>query len=194
MLQEGSSTKEIPCQRNANSGISDETSLKISMLQATYCGGEVVKYLECTSASIQALTSFKKLYPGHRREEIQCCISKAVKFIENIQKPDGSWYGSWAVCFTYATWFGMKALVAGGKTFNNSSSVRKACEFLLKKQLASGGWGESYISCQDKVMRKFKSALNLKMAEFEVEMEHKRKALDEDVNILMYRVNEKSLK
>ncbi|KAK9090041.1 hypothetical protein Sjap_023218 [Stephania japonica] len=58
-------------------------------------------------------------------------------------------YGSWAVCFTYATWFGMKALVAGGKTFK----------------------------CY---RRKFKSALNLKMAEFEVEMEHKRKALDED--------------
>ncbi|KAK9154312.1 hypothetical protein Sjap_001792 [Stephania japonica] len=59
-------------------------------------------------------------------------------------------YGSWAVCFTYATWFGMKALVARAKTFENSSRVRKACEFLLKKQLASEGWGESYLSCQDK--------------------------------------------
>ncbi|KAK9146611.1 hypothetical protein Sjap_006514 [Stephania japonica] len=172
-------------------------ALRLELLNPAEPFGDIVidyPYLECTSAAIQALTSFKKLYPGHRREEIQSCISKAVKFIENIQKPDGSWYGSWAVCFTYATWFGMKALVAGGKTFKNSSSVRKACEFLLKKQLASGGWGESYLSCQDKVMRKFKSALNLKMAEFEVEMEHKRKALDEDVNILMYRVNEKSLK
>lgn len=50
------------------------------------------RYVECTSAAIQALTSFKKLYPGHRREEIAMCIEKAVNFIEKIQEPDGSWY------------------------------------------------------------------------------------------------------
>ncbi|KAJ0984426.1 hypothetical protein J5N97_002782 [Dioscorea zingiberensis] len=108
-------------------------------------------YVECTSAAIQALTSFKKLYPGHRREEIECCIKKAVSFIEKIQKPDGSWYGSWAVCFTYGTWFGVLGLIAGGKTYQNSPCIRKACDFLLSKELPSGGWGESYLSCQDKV-------------------------------------------
>nr|UXX25229.1 cycloartenol synthase [Aloe vera] len=108
-------------------------------------------YVECTSAAIQALSSFRKLYPGHRREEIEICIAKAVRFIEKIQLPDGSWYGSWAVCFTYGTWFGVKGLIAGGKTYHNSSCIRKACDFLLSKQLPSGGWGESYLSCQDKV-------------------------------------------
>lgn len=108
-------------------------------------------YVECTSASIQALASFKKLYPGHRREEVEMCINKAVNFIEKIQESDGSWYGSWAVCFTYGTWFGVNGLVAGGKTYQNSSSLRKASDFLLSKQLDSGGWGESYLSCQDKV-------------------------------------------
>ncbi|GJN18966.1 hypothetical protein PR202_gb06188 [Eleusine coracana subsp. coracana] len=39
-------------------------------------------YVECTSAAIQALTSFKKLYPGHRRKEVDSCISKAASFIE----------------------------------------------------------------------------------------------------------------
>ncbi|XP_058113464.1 cycloartenol synthase 2-like [Magnolia sinica] len=107
-------------------------------------------YVECTSAAIQALASFKKLYPGHRKEEIETCIKKAVNFIEKIQAPDGSWYGSWAVCFTYAAWFGVKGLVAGGKSYTSSSSIRKACDFLLSKQLPSGGWGESYLSCQDK--------------------------------------------
>ena len=51
-------------------------------------------YVECTSAAIQALASFRKLYPGHRREEIQCCIEKATAFIEKIQASDGSWYAS----------------------------------------------------------------------------------------------------
>ncbi|XP_040369301.1 uncharacterized protein LOC112185960 [Rosa chinensis] len=108
-------------------------------------------YVECTSAAIQALTLFKKLYPGHRREEIENCIANAAKFIEKIQATDGSWYGSWGVCFTYAGWFGIKGLVAAGRTYEDCSSIRKACDFLLSKELASGGWGESYLSCQNKV-------------------------------------------
>ncbi|XP_050217053.1 cycloartenol synthase [Mercurialis annua] len=108
-------------------------------------------YVECTSAAIQALTSFRKSHPEHRREEIECCVRKGTKFLEKIQASNGSWYGSWGVCFTYGTWFGIKGLVAGGKSFNNCSSIRKACEFLLSKQCPSGGWGESYLSCQQKV-------------------------------------------
>ncbi|XP_050384315.1 cycloartenol synthase isoform X2 [Argentina anserina] len=108
-------------------------------------------YVECTSAAIQSLTLFKKLYPGHRKEEIQNCIASAAKFIEKIQATDGSWYGSWGVCFTYAGWFGIKGLVAAGRTYDDCSSIRKACDFLLSKELASGGWGESYLSCQNKV-------------------------------------------
>lgn len=55
------------------------------------------RYVECTSAAIQGLKSFTKLYPKHRKEEIQLCISKAVHYIESIQRPDGSWY----VFFSY---------------------------------------------------------------------------------------------
>ncbi|KAF7148842.1 hypothetical protein RHSIM_Rhsim03G0270500 [Rhododendron simsii] len=108
-------------------------------------------YVECTSAAMQALSSFKKLYPGHRHQEIEGCIERAAMFIEKIQAPDGSWYGSWAVCFTYGAWFGIKGLVAAGKNYHNCSGIRKACDFLLSRQRASGGWGESYLSCQNKV-------------------------------------------
>ncbi|KAG5564878.1 hypothetical protein RHGRI_000917 [Rhododendron griersonianum] len=108
-------------------------------------------YVECTSAAIQALASFKKLYPGHRREEIESCIERAALFIEKTQAPDGSWYGSWGVCFTYGAWFGIQGLVAAGKNYHSCSSIRKACDFLLSKQEVSGGWGESYLSCQNKV-------------------------------------------
>ncbi|PKI32998.1 hypothetical protein CRG98_046613 [Punica granatum] len=102
-------------------------------------------YAECTSSAIQALVSFVKQYPTHRREEVDLCIAKAINFIESIQ------YGSWGVCFTYGTWFGVKGLVAGGKTYENSSSIRRACNFLLSKQLDSGGWGESYLLSHNKV-------------------------------------------
>ncbi|CAL4981841.1 unnamed protein product [Urochloa decumbens] len=108
-------------------------------------------YVECTSASIQAMVLFRKIYPGYRRKEIDNCIKETVNFIESIQRSDGSWYGSWGICFTHGTWFAVRGLVSAGSTFTNSPTIRKACEFLLSKQQPSGGWGESYLSCQDKV-------------------------------------------
>ena len=109
-------------------------------------------YVECTSACITAMTAFSKNYTGHRSQEIQKSIQRGISYIKRIQKPDGSWYGNWGVCFTYATWFGLEALAAVGETaLNKGSSALKACEFLLSKQEENGGWGESYLSCQDKV-------------------------------------------
>uniref|UniRef100_A0A7N2MXV4 Squalene cyclase C-terminal domain-containing protein n=1 Tax=Quercus lobata TaxID=97700 RepID=A0A7N2MXV4_QUELO len=126
----------------------------LEMINPSETFGDIIidyQYVECTSAAIQGLKSFVKLHPGHRRKEIEACMAKAANFIESIQLPDGSWIGSWGVCFTYATWFGIKGLVASGKTYHNSYSIRRACDFLLSKQLDSDGWGESYLSCQDKV-------------------------------------------
>lgn len=105
-------------------------------------------YVECTSSLIQALTLFYKSHPGYRSEEIEGCIKKGALFIEKQQRNDGSWYGTWGVCFTYASFFATKGLVAAGRTYENSVTIRKACNFLLTKQLSSGGWGENYLSCQ----------------------------------------------
>ena len=55
------------------------------------------------------------------------------------------------MCFTYATWFGIEGLVAAGATYEDEGGIRRACAFLLSKQRPDGGWGESYLSCQDKV-------------------------------------------
>ncbi|XP_061362058.1 cycloartenol synthase 2-like [Gastrolobium bilobum] len=109
------------------------------------------QYVECTSAAIQSLVLFKQWFPEHRRMEIETCIAKASNFIESIQLADGSWYGSWGICYTYGTWFGIKGLIAAGKSYQDSHSIRRACEFLLSKQQLSGGWGESYMSSQNKV-------------------------------------------
>nr|BAA86930.1 lupeol synthase [Olea europaea] len=108
-------------------------------------------YVECTSSAVQALKLFKQLHPGHRRKEIASCISKAIQYIEATQNPDGSWDGSWGICFTYGTWFAVEGLVACGKNYHNSPTLRRACEFLLSKQLPDGGWSESYLSSSNKV-------------------------------------------
>lgn len=61
-------------------------------------------------------------------------------------------YGTWSVCFTYGTLFAVKGLVAAGRTYGTSSSIRKACDFLLSKQKITGGWGESYLSSETEVI------------------------------------------
>lgn len=67
-------------------------------------------------------------------------------------KNDAYRYGNWGVCFTYGTWFAMGGLTAAGKTYNNCQAIRNAVDFLLKSQRSDGGWGESYLSCPNKVM------------------------------------------
>uniref|UniRef100_A0A803LZ31 Terpene cyclase/mutase family member n=1 Tax=Chenopodium quinoa TaxID=63459 RepID=A0A803LZ31_CHEQI len=104
------------------------------------------EYVECTSSAIQGLTLFKQLYPGHRKKEIEKSIAKGIHYVEETQNSDGSWYGCWGICYTYGTWFGVEALASSGKNYNNSLALRKACHFLLSKQLPDGGWGENYLS------------------------------------------------
>ncbi|PNX76233.1 beta-amyrin synthase, partial [Trifolium pratense] len=109
------------------------------------------EYVECTGSAIQALVIFKKLYPHHRNKEIENFISNAVQFIEDTQNVDGSWYGSWGICFVYGSWFALGGLTAAGMTYTNCAAIRKAVEFLLKTQREDGGWSESYLSCPKKI-------------------------------------------
>ncbi|KAH7515219.1 hypothetical protein FEM48_Zijuj10G0003800 [Ziziphus jujuba var. spinosa] len=52
-------------------------------------------------------------------------------------------YANWGVCFTYGAWFALGGLTAAGKSYDNSPTIRRAVEFLLRKQNEDGGWGES---------------------------------------------------
>jgi cycloartenol synthase len=108
-------------------------------------------YVECTSASIQALRMFARRHPEHRTEAVAKAISDGVHFILRTQRPDGSWYGSWGVCFTYGAWFGLTGLAAAGVTYNGNHAMKRGVAFLLERQNPDGGWGESYLACQDKV-------------------------------------------
>ena len=106
-------------------------------------------YVECSMASLSAVYAFHQALPTHRAKEVKQSIAAGRKFIKSIQRPDGSWYGSWGCCFTYGTWFGVEGLVLSGEP-PDSDSLRRACSFLLGTQNANGGWGEDFTSCYDK--------------------------------------------
>jgi beta-amyrin synthase len=61
------------------------------------------EYVECTASAIQALVLFKKLYPGHRKKEIENFIKNATQFLQDTQMPDGSWYVPPLVFFRYVS-------------------------------------------------------------------------------------------
>ena len=48
-------------------------------------------------------------------------------------------------------WARCAALAAMGDSCRDSEPLRRACAFLLQHQHEDGGWGESYLSCQNKV-------------------------------------------
>lgn len=109
------------------------------------------EYPECTTAVVVALSLFAKIYPRYRATKIDNVVRRAVAWIKTDQRADGSWYGSWGICFTYATMFALESLRSVGEVYDNSSTVKKACEFLLEKQSEDGGWGESYKSSETQV-------------------------------------------
>lgn len=113
-------------------------------------GGIMVEYdyPECTTAVLLALGTFTKMYPEYRAAEIVKVREGAVKYVRDAQRPDGSWFGSWGICFTYAGMFALASLATVGETYENSERVRRACTYLLEKQGEDGGWGESYKSCE----------------------------------------------
>ncbi|TPX64183.1 hypothetical protein SpCBS45565_g06082 [Spizellomyces sp. 'palustris'] len=108
-------------------------------------------YPECTTAVMLGLLAFQKRDPAYRSAEIKSALNTALGYIQKSQKEDGSWFGSWAICFTYATWFGLEALSHMGETYKNSERAQRACHFLLDHQMADGGWGEAYKSCETNV-------------------------------------------
>ena len=103
-------------------------------------------YVECTSACVQALAAFKARHPARRRG-IDGAIARGRDFLLASQRADGSWEGSWGICFTYGTWFGTWGLRAAGLAADHPA-LSRAARFLLSKQLPDGGWGELAESCR----------------------------------------------
>jgi lanosterol synthase len=105
-------------------------------------------YPECTTAVLMGLRSFIKIDPEYRREEIDETCRRSVEYIKRVQHEDGSWYGAWAICYTYAAMFAVQSLASVGEYYDNSDNVKRGCDFLVKHQEQDGGWGETYKSCE----------------------------------------------
>lgn len=105
-------------------------------------------YVECTDSSVLGLTYFRKYYPDYKNEKISKAIDDAIAYIKSSQDVDGSWYGCWGICFTYAGMFALEALSTIGLSYENDEVVRKGCDFLVSRVNDDGGWSELMKSCE----------------------------------------------
>lgn len=96
-------------------------------------------YPECTTAVLTSISLFRRTFPHHRPADIERAVSRASTYIYASQRSDGSWYGSWAICFTYAMFFALESLETVDQTYQTSLRVRQACEWLASKQKPDGG-------------------------------------------------------
>lgn len=100
-------------------------------------------YIECTASCLAALASFQQNYPVQMGERHRIAIASAERWLRQQQQADGSWPGFWGVNFIYGTHFAIKGLLSTGASPQSSSIVR-ACDWLLSKQQSDGGWGEDF--------------------------------------------------
>ncbi|KFY24315.1 hypothetical protein V493_05316 [Pseudogymnoascus sp. VKM F-4281 (FW-2241)] len=126
----------------------------LELLNAAEVFGRIMveyDYPECTTAVVTALSLFSTHWPDYRAQEIATAKGRMVQWIKTNQAADGSWYGSWAICFTYATMFALESLEAMGETYANSAPAKRGCDFLVSHQREDGGWSESYRGCETMV-------------------------------------------
>jgi squalene-hopene/tetraprenyl-beta-curcumene cyclase len=73
---------------------------------------------------------------------------RALDFVRRAQSRDGSWYGRWGANYIYGTWSVLRGLGAIAEDCSRDY-VERAVAWLLSRQNADGGWGETLASYED---------------------------------------------
>jgi len=104
-------------------------------------------YTECTASCLRALSyAARELgadLPADTRRALSSAAQRAVRFLLDAQRDDGSWPGFWGVDRTYGTYFAVGGLLASGLSPEHPR-IRRACSWLCRHQRDDGGWGESF--------------------------------------------------
>ena len=105
--------------------------------------GEV---LDPSSADVTAhvLEMYGKLGYGAHLPSVQA----AYRYLRSEQEENGSWFGRWGVNYIYGLGAALPALEAMGEDMRQPY-VRRAVQWLVARQNADGGWGESCASYVD---------------------------------------------
>jgi squalene-hopene/tetraprenyl-beta-curcumene cyclase len=89
-------------------------------------------------------------YEGYSLQHPQ--VQKALRYIQEQQEEDGSWYGRWGVNYIYGTWQVLRGLRAMNLDMNQPW-ILKARDWLESVQHEDGGWGERGNTYDDPVFK-----------------------------------------
>lgn len=79
-------------------------------------------------------------YYGYHRSHPKA--QKAIRFLKDLQEPDGCWWGRWGVNYIYGTWSVLRGLIGIGEDVN-SPWIQAALRWVREHQNPDGGWGET---------------------------------------------------
>jgi lanosterol synthase len=128
------------------------TSLPLEAINPSEMYGDCMSersFTECTASCIGALVGFLRssvTAPAELRQRVTGSVERAVQAITAVQRPDGSFQGSWGINFTFGTFHAIEALTLAGVP-SDDPRVSAAATWLLAKQKTDGGWGEHWTSC-----------------------------------------------
>lgn len=75
-------------------------------------------------------------------------VDRAIRYLQQEQEADGSWFGRWGVNYIYGTWQVLKGLYAIGEDIR-ADYVQRGADWLRSHQNPDGGWGETCMSYDD---------------------------------------------
>jgi squalene-hopene/tetraprenyl-beta-curcumene cyclase len=72
-------------------------------------------------------------------------VARGLAYLRDEQEADGSWFGRWGTNYIYGTWSVLCAFNAVGEN-PGAPHIRRAVEWLTRRQRDDGGWGEDCAS------------------------------------------------
>ncbi len=82
------------------------------------------------------------------RAQDKAVLAEAIEYLRAEQETAGCWFGRWGSNYIYGTWSVLASLGAAGLTIADPA-IARAVRWLLSRQNADGGWGESNESYQE---------------------------------------------
>ena len=129
--------------RNGGWGSFDKDNTQRLVTQIPFCDfGEVIDYPteDVTAHIVEALALLG--------DGASPAVQRALRYLQDEQQRDGSWWGRWGVNYVYGTGAVLPTLRAAGEDMSQPY-VQRAVRWLTERQNEDGGWGESCATYAD---------------------------------------------